>query len=99
MNKLGKEHQRGAATVADVGHKGFGVAASPLNIVKLELGVVFFVAVVLWFGVDSITANLKEQLLVLALYGITCMGWILYRTKRILLRRQSSLTSEGGNAQ
>lgn len=79
-----QEQQRRAAKAADSDHQGFGVAASPLNIVKFELGVIICVAAALWLALDSITANLKGQLLILALYGIAAMYWVIYRTKRVV---------------
>ena len=72
---------------ADACDQGFGVTASPLNCVKFELGVVFCVAAVLWLAVDSITATLKGQLLILTLYGVVGMSWIIYRTRRVLRRQ------------
>lgn len=82
---------------SDSSDRGFGVAASPLNSVKFELGVVFCVAAVLWLAVDSITANLKGQLLVLALYGLVGMSWIVLRTRRILRRQPLSLDERDGS--
>lgn len=81
-----EQKQQRQAVAADSGNKGFGVAVSPLNIVKFELGVVICVAAALWLALDSITANLMGQLLILALYGVAGMVWIVYRTKRVLQR-------------
>lgn len=88
---MNQEHPRQTPVTADSVVKGFGVTASPLNSVKFELGVVLCVAVVLWFAVDSITAGVVGQMLILAIYGIVGMFWIVYRTKRVL-RHQSSTT-------
>ncbi len=64
--------------------KGFGVAASPLNSVKLELGIILFVGLLLWLAVDSITANFANQLLILAIFGGTGALWLVFRTRRTL---------------
>ncbi len=64
--------------------KGFGVAASPLNSVKLELGIILFVGLLLWLAVDSITADIANQLLILALFGGVGALWLVFRTRRTL---------------
>ena len=64
--------------------KGFGVAASPLNSVKLELGMILFVGLLLWLAVDSITADVSNQLLILAGYGVVGGLWLVLRTRHIL---------------
>jgi len=66
--------------------KGFGVAASPFNRVKLELGVIFALGLLLWLAADSITASLAEQLLLLGGYGLLGMLWLVWRTRRLLAR-------------
>jgi hypothetical protein len=68
------------------GDKGFGVAASPLNSVKFELGVILCVGALLWLAVDSITADLGRQLLILVAYGMAGMVWLIYRTRRVMAR-------------
>jgi len=64
--------------------KGFGVAASPLNSVKLELGIILFVGLLLWLAVDSITADVASQLLILAFFGGGGALWLVIRTRRTL---------------
>ncbi len=64
--------------------KGFGVAASPLNRVKLELGIILLVGLLLWLAVDSITADFANQLLILAFFGGTSALWLVLRTRRTL---------------
>lgn len=64
--------------------KGFGVAASPLNRVKLELGIILFVGLLLWLAVDSITGDVANQLLILAAFGGGSALWLVIRTRRIL---------------
>lgn len=64
----------------------FHVAASPLNAVKLELGIIIVAGVLLWLMLDSITNNDVTQILVLFLFGMIGAGWLVVRT-RILLQR------------
>ncbi len=77
--------------------KGFGVAASPLNSVKLELGIILVVGLLLWLAVDSITADFANQLLILALFGGTGALWLVFRTRRTLerFRQKGGNTSDG----
>ncbi|NOX75542.1 MAG: hypothetical protein GXP17_02790 [Gammaproteobacteria bacterium] len=63
---------------------GFGVAPSPFNGVKLELGIILVLGVVLWLGANSIIASLGGQLLMLAAYGIVATLWLMFRTRRVL---------------
>ena len=64
-------------------HKGFGVAASPFNAVKLELAIILVLGIVLGLLLNSITPNDGIQIAVLAGYGIAASGWILIRTRRV----------------
>ena len=64
--------------------KGFGVAASPLNRVKLELGITLILGLLLWLAADSITASIASQLLLLLGYGFIGACWLIYRTRRVL---------------
>ena len=64
--------------------KGFGVAASPFNAIKLELGVCAILGVLLWLGADSITADDAIQLLLLLIYGLLAAGWLILRTRSVL---------------
>jgi hypothetical protein len=64
--------------------KGFGVAASPFNGVKIELGFVLILGFVLWLAADSITASITAQLLLLMGYGCISAFWLVIRTQRIM---------------
>ena len=64
--------------------KGFTVKASPLNEVKLELGVALILGVVVFLVVPVLMPDLLSQLLLLAGYGVAAMGWIIWRVRRIL---------------
>jgi hypothetical protein len=68
--------------------KGFGVAASPFNGVKLELGFALILGAVLWLAADSITADVGAQLLLLFGYGMISMIWLVLRTRRVLRELQ-----------
>jgi len=63
--------------------KGFGVAASPFNQVKIELGLALILGIVLWLAAESITASITAQLLLLAGYGLISASWLIFRTQRI----------------
>jgi len=76
--RVPQENERQAAG------KGFGVAASPLNSVKLELGIILFVGLLLWLAVDSITADLAYQLLILGGFSAAGALWLVLRTRRTL---------------
>ena len=66
--------------------KGVGVAASPFNGIKLELGLCLVLGAMLWLGADSITANEGTQLLMLLIYSLLAAIWLVLRT-RLILRR------------
>jgi len=63
---------------------GFTVQASPLNQVKLELGAILIIGVVLLLIIGFIAESKASQLGVLACYGLTAMGWIMIRVKKIM---------------
>lgn len=64
--------------------RGFTVAASPLNSVKLELAIICCVGVLLFLLQGRITDNSLLQFMLLAGYGCVGMLWIFYRVRRIL---------------
>lgn len=64
--------------------RGFTVAASPLNGVKLELAVICCGAVVLLLLQERITSHSLLQLGLLAGYGGVSMLWILYRVRQVV---------------
>lgn len=63
--------------------KGFGVAASPFNTVKLELAIILVFGVVLGLLLDSITPHNGLQILILAIYGVGASLWLWLRTRRV----------------
>ncbi len=73
-----------ASSPTPLSKKGFGVAASPFNGIKIELGIAISIGFVLWLAADSITASIATQLLLLVGYGLFSAGWLVYRTRRIV---------------
>jgi hypothetical protein len=66
--------------------KGFGVAASPFNGIKLELGICFILGLLLWLGAEFITADEGAQLMILLAYSLLATTWLVLRTRMILRR-------------
>lgn len=64
--------------------KGFGVAASPFNGVKIELGIVLILGLILWLAADSITSSIAAQLLLLVSYGLISAFWLIIRTRQVV---------------
>lgn len=64
----------------------FGVAASPFNGIKIELGFTILFGAILWLAADSITANEAAQWLMLLVYGLSSMIWLVMRTRAVLRR-------------
>jgi hypothetical protein len=75
---------KGAGSVT--GRKGLAVAPSPLNEVKLDLGVILTVGVVLLLVQGRVLDSVLLQLLLLASYSLVGMLWIVVRTRRIMTR-------------
>ncbi len=72
----------GSASVT--GGRGVTVAPSPLNEIKLDLGIILVVGFLLLLLQGRILDGLSLQLLLLASYGLLGMIWIVARTRRIL---------------
>ena len=66
--------------------KGFGVAASPFNQVKIELAIALILGIILWLAAESITASIATQLLLLVSYGLISASWLIVRTRHVLHR-------------
>jgi len=66
--------------------RGFGVAASPFNGVKLELGICIILGILLWLGADFITTNKDTQLLILLAFSLLGTTWLVVRTRAVLRR-------------
>lgn len=84
------EHEEGPDMAKDSGSvtagKGLTVAPSPLNEVKLDLGIILAVGVLLLLVQGRVVNGLFLQLLLLASYGLLGMGWILIRVRQVLAR-------------
>lgn len=65
-------------------NKNFSVDASPLNEVKLDLGLILCAAVLLYLLVERISSDNWTQLAILAVFGISASVWIYLRTYRVL---------------
>lgn len=66
--------------------RDFGVADSPFNGIKVELGFTLLLGAILWLAADSITANEATQWLMLLGYGLMSMCWLVFRTRAVLRR-------------
>jgi len=66
--------------------KGFTVAPSPLNEVKLDLGIILVVGIVLLLLQGKVLDSLPLQLLLLSSYGVLGMIWIIVRTRRTIAK-------------
>ncbi|MDG4555250.1 MAG: hypothetical protein P9E24_13560 [Candidatus Competibacter sp.] len=66
------------------GGKGLTVAPSPLNEVKLDLGIILAVGVLLLLVQGRALDSLSLQLLLLLSYGLLGMVWIVIRTRRAM---------------
>ncbi|HHM04527.1 MAG TPA: hypothetical protein ENJ19_02130 [Gammaproteobacteria bacterium] len=63
--------------------RGFAVAGSPFNAVKLELAVACVAAAVLLLVIGTFVENRLAQLIVIAAYGGGAGLWIVWRVRRI----------------
>ncbi len=66
-----------------VAGRGFGVAASPFNRVKLELGIILVMVPVFWLLIGRLLSQPDAQLLALALYGVVGASWLILRTRQV----------------
>lgn len=63
---------------------GFTVTASPLNPVKLELGIILIIGFFLFFIVSSVIDSQVTQIGILGLFGLISMSWIIYRVRKLM---------------
>jgi uncharacterized membrane protein len=82
-SKLIKENR--AHSVTQEG-RGLTVNPSPLNHVKLELAIIFCLAIVLFIALPRIVPQLVWQLAILLAYGVVGFTWIAVRIHRISRR-------------
>lgn len=93
MGRLDKT--QGSSSVT--GPKGLTVAPSPLNDVKLDLGIILTVGGLLLLIQGRVIDNLALQFLLLLSYGLLGMVWIIVRVRRVMtkLDRERAGTSDG----
>jgi len=70
--------------------RSFTIAASPLNPVKFELGIILFIGFFLLISVQGFAQSPVAQIGILAGYGIISMLWLIFRTKRLLAQSGKS---------
>ncbi len=85
------------ANASVTGGKGMTVAPSPLNEVKLDLGVILTIGGVLLLVQGRIVESLLVQFLVLVSYGLLGSCWIVFRTRRVMaeMARNRKQRSDG----
>ncbi len=66
------------------GGKGMTVAPSPLNEIKLDLGIILTVGGLLLLVQGRIVESVPVQLLVLVSYGLLGLCWIVIRTRKVM---------------
>lgn len=64
--------------------RGFRIAASPFNAVKLDVIIIGCVAIVGAAGLDQARVPNSLQLLLLSLYGFAGVLWVVFRVRRVL---------------
>jgi hypothetical protein len=79
------------------GGKGMAVAPSPLNEVKLDLGIILTVGGLLLLVQGRIVESVLVQLLVLVSYGLLGLCWIVIRTRKVMaeIARAQEQSSNG----
>jgi hypothetical protein len=75
-------HSEGDASLSRR-RRGFTVAASPFNSVKLDLALIIVVAVVVVLIHKHLAESFLAQLAILAGYGLISMAWLILKTRRI----------------
>jgi hypothetical protein len=71
------------------GPPGFGVAASPLNGVKLDVGVILVLGALLLLVHSLLISGFWLQTGLLLSYGLGAAWWVMYRVRRIMRASQS----------
>ncbi len=66
--------------------RGVIVAASPLNQVKLELGILIVVSVLLLLVIPTFISDHIVQLMIYAGYGVSAAVWLVVRVRRVVSR-------------
>lgn len=64
--------------------KQLKVQPSPLNGVKLDLAIIIISGLLLLIIIGTFTPAIWVQLLVLFVYGLLALGWLVYKTRRVI---------------
>lgn len=83
---MGKKPDMAKDVDSVTARKGLMVAPSPLNEVKLDLGIILVVGFVLLLVQGRALDSLLLQLLLLLSYGVLGMTWIIIRTRRVIAK-------------
>ena len=75
--------------------KGFGVAPSPFNGVKLELGVILSLGILIWFAIHYFIKETDLQLLLLLAFSVSAMLRLVFKSRKILRQIQNPSTDSG----
>ncbi len=76
--------------------RGLTVAPSPLNAVKLELGIILGLGLVIWLVQGRVSDNPLVQYGLLGGFGGMAMTWLMVRTRRQVRQVQQIPHSEDG---
>jgi len=60
------------------------VAPSPLNAVKLDLGIILVLSALVWVLITQLVTNELVQFLLLFSFGLLATCWIVIRTRRVI---------------
>ena len=83
---MGKKPDMAKDVDSVTARKGLMVAPSPLNEVKLDLGIILVVGLVLLLVQGRALDSVLLQLLLLLSYGVLGMTWIIIRTRRVIAK-------------
>ncbi len=79
--------------------RGIGVAPSPFNRVKFELGVVLVLLPLLWLVVERVVDGWLAQLVVLLLAASAAALWLVLRTRSVVRQVELEQRRQDGGAQ
>lgn len=91
---MSDEEKTGASVPAKV--RGVTVPASPFNVLKLELAIIFLLALICWILVDKLVSSQVFQLAWLGGFGMVCMSWLIFRIRQLKRRLEMTEKSEHG---
>lgn len=77
------------------GVKGMQVADSPLNAVKLDLGLFILVGLVLFIFLESINISQGLRFLVLGVWALSMLVWVIIKTQ-VIIQKAASQENDAG---